>query len=283
MQFPPHQDHILTCYAAERFIQYAQTVAELFDCVFGVENSTLKKGESMNSKKFTLIELLVVIAIIAILAAMLLPALSAARESAKSSNCLSNLKTLALGMNLYSDENDGWIVAAQTKANSGGGGHERICKALGYAPTAGPQMARTKNDFAVFFCPSEATGFGNYPAGFTYTHYGINSWACGQAYQDLNKLSYKDPNNTNVLPRTIGSIADPSRAKSILDTAHTASPVVAWVADIAHRHNGGQEEAMSGNQKVYKNGKTNAAFLDGHAEAALKITAYSQLYDGVRK
>ena len=69
----------------------------------------------MISKKFTLIELLVVIAIIAIL-----PALSAARESAKSSNCLANLKTLALGMNIYSDENDGWIVAAQTKTSNGG-------------------------------------------------------------------------------------------------------------------------------------------------------------------
>ena len=77
----------------------------------------------MSSKKFTLIELLVVIAIIAILAAMLLPALSAARESAKCSNCLANLKTLALGMNIYSDENDGWIVAAQTKTSNGGGGH----------------------------------------------------------------------------------------------------------------------------------------------------------------
>ena len=61
----------------------------------------------MNNKKFTLIELLVVIAIIAILAGILMPALSSARERARTSSCANNLKALAFAMQQYADNNNG--------------------------------------------------------------------------------------------------------------------------------------------------------------------------------
>ncbi|HZO87508.1 MAG TPA: DUF1559 domain-containing protein [Chthonomonadaceae bacterium] len=66
----------------------------------------LSQSERAPQRAFTLIELLVVIAIIAVLAAILFPVFAQAREKARQTVCLSNMKQIALGIYMYAQDYD---------------------------------------------------------------------------------------------------------------------------------------------------------------------------------
>ena len=185
---------------------------------------------------FTLIELLVVIAIIAILAAMLMPVLVRARDAAKRTQCLSNLRQLAFTYHLYNQEYNDRLPTRDMLGNSS---YRVVTDPLGLPSFFRPYSTTNK----VWMCPAGRKSLGSNGVNYAWSRAQnlVGTSGSDQAFDKMHSTVVVWDNFTYALPSVFG-VPEGSSGGPISVTAALRYPP----------HS--------------KNKRVNYLYLDGHVE-----------------
>lgn len=225
----------------------------------------------LKRRGFTLVELLVVIGVIAVLIALLLPALNGARKQARATTCLSQLRQIGLGMQMYANASSGVVPLGLCRVWNWDGGQgsalywDDFLKGadLCGSGTANWQQALVPND-KVFYCPQNREMDALNPG--VYGSPSVDERNAGM--RDLNWGS--DPTKQSVLPHV-----RPSKVKR-----NTQFPVLIDSTMSVQKFPGRGARSWAPNAwavnanassrgmiwLAHRN-RANVLFADGHAEA----------------
>ncbi len=220
------------------------------------------------AKCFTLIELLVVIAIIAILAAMLLPALKNARDVAKSSVCVNNLKQFGLNFAFYtSDYNDyypnyRWPEALNPYVNGTllgspqlpdtGGVNQPVDKVKPYDMIHCPAVGVLSSDNQKITLTYTMNGLTYPPTGIYWKILSITNWA------------HSEPEYQDILPRVkTNQVVRPEQFGVMTENWYTHSPEqCCWTSTWSRLQVANDLSFLFTHRS-----SSNALLADGHVEA----------------
>jgi prepilin-type N-terminal cleavage/methylation domain-containing protein/prepilin-type processing-associated H-X9-DG protein len=240
----------------------------------------MKRTRGAGTAGFTLIELLVVIAIIAILAAILFPVFAQAREKARTTSCLSNLKQIGLAMTMYMQDHDEVILpwfmpTGEAPQPNSPDPFLRRADTLVWSQLIQPYIKNTQ----ALFCPSfnestlvengadpscDGPSFrGYFPAKYYYTHYGLGFGAFAHGSCRLDKpRSFFAGNDIRYPPmRSEAEVARPTETAILQDnfTAQLAKDNLILTAF-------GCEAGVQGQGSSRHMQGANYVFMDGHAK-----------------